>query len=720
VPESAVASPRPLPAVPPPALLAAQRAHWVEVADAWADGTLGEEDAAELRAAIEADPAVTEAERARLLAWLDPLHPPAEGARVALRAALHPPTAVAAVAPLDPAALTRLLDGRMHALCSAVRAELAGPAFARRLEQDREAYMEQVAEWVRRLAAKGWGALAFPRECGGEGDLEAFMAVFETVALHDYSLAIKFGVQFGLFGGSILQLGTERHHQRYLPAVGRFELPGCFAMSELAHGSNVRDLETTATYDRAAREFVVHTPRPAAHKEWIGNAARHGRLATVFAQLVVDGTNHGVHALLVPLREPDGTLVRGVRIEDDGPKAGLNGVDNGRIWFDHVRVPRENLLDRYGEVEAGGTYTSPIANPSRRFFTMLSTLVGGRITIAASALSQSKVGLVTAVRYANRRRQFGPPGSPEVPLLDYLTHQRRLLPRLAAAYGIHFALQGLVRRFVAHAPEGEREVEVLAAGLKATATWHAVQTLQQCRECCGGQGYLAANRLPGLRDDVDISATFEGDNTVLMQLVAKGLLTGFRQQMGGVRGGGLLRYLGRRASARLATLNPLVTRRTDPAHLRDAAFHGWTLRYREERLLAALARRLKRRLDDGFDAFEALVDCQDHALHLAQAAMERVVLREFRGAIGRAEPGLAGPLQLLADLYALDAIERDLAWFLEKGVVEPVKAEAVRREVNALCRDVRPYAESLADGFGVPDALLPPIAFTGTPGVPDA
>src|SRR3954452_931892 len=181
------------------------------------------------------------------------------------------------------------------------------------------------------------------------------------------------------------------------------ELPGCFAMTESGHGSNVQALETTATFDDG--EFVIHTPDDDARKDYIGNAARDGRMAVVFAQLITGGQERGVHALLVPIRNDDGTPCDGVRLEDCGAKLGLNGVDNGRIWFDHVRVPRENLLDRYAQVDADGTYHSPIENPTKRFFTMIGTLIQGRISVSGAAVSASKVALTIAVRRALERRQ---------------------------------------------------------------------------------------------------------------------------------------------------------------------------------------------------------------------------------------------------------------------------------------------------------------------------
>ncbi len=352
-----------------------------------------------------------------------------------------------------------------------MRARLTDPRFAYRYDLGTAAYRELVRDWLQLLADEGFGALGTPRAQGGQGDPAAFMAAFETLAFHDLSLTIKFGVQFGLFQGSVQLLGTAWHHETFLPSIATGELLGMFAMSELGSGSNVRDLETTATYDPETQEFVIHTPHPGAHKEWIGNAAVDGRMATVFAQLIVDGTNHGVHALLVPTRDEAGHPMPGVTIGDTGVKEGLGGVDNGRLWFDHVRVPRRHLLNRFGDVASDGTYSSPIESEARRFFTMIGTLVGGRITIGLSALSAAKSALTIAIRYGNRRRQFGPDGGNTTPLLDYRTHQRRLLPALATGIVLDFALSQLVDRFTALNGESDRELEGLAAGLKSYTSW---------------------------------------------------------------------------------------------------------------------------------------------------------------------------------------------------------------------------------------------------------
>ena len=617
---------------------------------------------------------------------------------------------------VDVAALKALLDGPEVGVRDYVRQRLTDPRFAYVYGLSHHEYREVVLGWLRELAKDGLGALAVAPQYGGAGRPRDFLASFETLAFHDLSLTIKYGVQFGLFQGSVILLGTEWHHRTFLPSISSGELLGAFAMSELGSGSNVRDLETTATYDAATESFVIHTPHGGAHKEWLGNVACHGAMATVFAQLIVGGTRHGVHAFLVPIRDASGAAAPGVRIGDTGIKEGLNGVDNGRLWFDQVRIPRLHLLDRFGQVAADGTYSSPIESPARRFFTMIGTLVGGRITIGLSALSAAKSALTIAIRYGNRRTQFGPEGGNVTKLLDYRTHQRRLLPALASSIVLDIALSRLVDRFAAlqdgGGHEGEsREVEGLAAGLKAYTAWLAQQAVTDARECCGGQGYLQVNRLAVLRGDIDVWTTFEGDNTVLMQLLAKGLLTGYKQEFAEM---GVIRLLTRRARAALKAMNPVTARRDDEDHLRDPVQQADLLRYREERLLDAAARRLRAGMKK--DPLGAMQDVQDHLMHLATAHVERVAFDAVQEEIERAQTSLRPLLMLVRDTFWASAVERDIGWFLMNGVVETPKAKAIRYLVNNCIQEMRPIAEQITQAFAIPDQVLAaPIAFEALP-----
>ncbi len=651
-------------------------------------------------------------------------------------APMSAPTSDLAAARIDVVGLRRLLDEPYEEVRDETRERLVrlGVLPPETLSVlPHEEYRELVLTWAQQLAADGGTGLGFPTEYGGGGDVGGSIAAFETLGIGDLSLLVKCGVQFGLFGGAVLHLGTRHHHDKYLADILTMELPGCFAMTETGHGSNVQQLETTTTYDPDADQLVVHTPTVSGRKDYIGNAARDGRMAVVFTQLVVGGESRGVHAVLVPIRDAAGRSRPGVTIEDCGPKTGLNGVDNGRLSFDQVRVPREALLDRFAEITDDGEYFSRIENPDKRFFTMLGTLVQGRISIAGAGISASKLALSIAVRYGERRRQFGPPGEDaEAVLFDFRAHRRRLLPRLARTYALHAAQQGLIDGL--HEAFGDfaesedpgrdrRELEAAAAGIKASSTWHTTDTVQGCREACGGAGYLAENRFAALKADTDVFSTFEGDNTVLLQLVAKGLLTDYRDEFGDLDPLGMARFVAdqvfetviEKTSARqlVERLVDAVPTRDDDAGLLDREYQLELFRWREDHVVAGVARRLKRGIDAGQDPFEVFADVQDHVLTAAWVHIERLLLEAFDGLVQRCgDPDLREVLDRLCSLHALAEVERDRGWFQEHGRLSGERSKAVISTVNRLCDELRPHAVDLVDAFGIPDELLAaPIAF---------
>ncbi|MFD9893804.1 acyl-CoA dehydrogenase [Amycolatopsis sp. NPDC059027] len=617
-------------------------------------------------------------------------------------------------AKVDPDALTAVLDGRWAALRRDVRAQMTAASFRETVGLDVEAHRAQVLDQLRKLATTDLPGLGFDPAYGGGGDVGGSVTSFEMLGFGDLSLMVKAGVQWGLFGGAVQLLGTSRHHSRYLQRIKDLDLLGCFAMTEHGHGSDVQHLRTTAAYDPSTGEFVVHSPDADAAKEYIGNAARDGELAVVFAQLVTGGESRGVHAFLVPIRV-DGGPASGVSIEDCGVKAGLNGVDNGRLRFDHVRVPREALLNRFGDVAPDGTYSSPIESDGRRFFTMLGTLIRGRVSVAGSAGNATKRALTLAVRYGETRRQFAKPDGEEVAILDYLGHQRKLLPALASTYALHFAQEELVSKLhdiPADAPDEEqRELESRAAGLKAVATWHATSTIQAAREACGGAGYLAENLLPALKADTDVFTTFEGDNTVLLQLVAKGLLTSYKEFFSDLSPLATARFVAEQVVdavlERTAALK-FLERLTESADSEVLFDRDWQLRMfedREEHVLSGVAQRLRRASSD--DAFSVFNSAQDHVLRAGRVHVDNLVLQAFVSALSRcADPDARSLLERVCDLYALSTLEADRAWFLEHGRLTAARSKSLTAAVNSLCAALRPHARTLVDAFAVPEQFL--------------
>lgn len=585
----------------------------------------------------------------------------------------------------------------------------------------KEAHREMVRRQLRLLLDSGITPLEY-----FSNDVKKYFNVGEALALVDLSLTVKCGVQYSLWGGSVINLGTESHRAKYFDDIGCFKLPGCFAMTELKHGSNVAALQTEAILDQGSDEWVIHTPDEGAIKWWIGNAAEDGKAATVFARLKVSDPgnktgkllDHGVHAFIVPLRDANGSLLPGVEIKDCGYKVGLNGVDNGAIRFTHVRVPRVNLLDRFGSVDKSGKYTSPLPSQARRFAATLGELTGGRVGLCCGSVGVLKGAVSIAIRYCSQRQQFGPgPDLPEIAIIDYQSTKTRVIPMLATCYGLHFAKIFLVDRYAemkrTKDPRVVEEVHALSAGMKAYTTAYTANALSVCRESTGGHGYAAVNRLGALRSDHDIFQTFEGDNTVLLQQVSALLLKEYRGKFQGAPLTSSYRFLEQLVMGNLPS-NPLVTHDTDPKHLRDPNFLTKALDYRTSRLLFTLSLRLRTHTPR-LGSFEAWNQCLNHILNLANAYIEGVIYKCFiKAAEDCPDSDCRKSLKAMSDLFALQCIESD-PLFRNSEYIAPPKAKAIQRLMVELCNELRIVALPLVAAFAIPDHILrAPIGLLST------
>nr|XP_043624333.1 acyl-coenzyme A oxidase 3, peroxisomal [Erigeron canadensis] len=574
------------------------------------------------------------------------------------------------------------------------------PDYNQSMEQQREMTMKRI-EYLRNLGAfNGW----FDKK-GFEGDLWRF-ALAETISIFDHSLGIKLGVHFFLWGGAIRFMGTKRHHDKWYKPTETYEVKGSFAMTELGHGSNVRGIETITRYDASTQEFIIITPCESAQKYWIGGAANHATHTIVFSQLEIDGVNQGVHAFVAQIRDTDGNVCPNVRIADCGHKIGLNGVDNGRIWFDNLRIPRENLLNSVADVSPDGKYLSAIKDPDQRFAAFLAPLTSGRVTIAASAMNTTKIGLATTIRYSLSRRAFSIiPNEPEVLLLDYPSHQRRLLPLLAKTYALTFASNYLKMIYVKRTPESNKTVHVVSSALKAVLTWHCMRTLQECREACGGQGIKTENHVGHLKSEYDVQLTFEGDNNVLMQQVSKALLAEFlaaKKRNKPIRGFGL-EHLNKPA--------PVIPSQLTSSILRTSQFQTEMFCLRERDLLHRFVTEVSQHQTQGESKEHIFTVTYQIAEDLGRAFSDRLILQTYLDVESTVPAGsLKNILGLMRSMYTTIVMEED-ASFLRYGYLSTANAAVVRKEVPKLCSELRPHALSLVSSFGIPDAFLAPIAF---------
>ncbi len=646
--------------------------------------------------------------------------------------ALAPAARVQPAPAVDVESLGRQLLGRWIEERLGSRALVSDPEFQGVPGLSMADHRARVRSQLQGLADRGAVQRAFPVALGGQNNQGGNLAQFEELLLADPSLQIKAGVQWGLFGAAVLFLGTEHNHREWLPQIMSFALPGVFAMTEAGHGSDVASIATTATFDEDADEWVIDTPFRAAWKDYLGNAAEDGRAAVVFAKLVTKGVDHGVHAFFVPIRDDDGAFLPGIGGEDDGLKGGLNGIDNGRLHFTGVRVPRTNLLNRYGDVARDGSYSSPIASPGRRFFTMLGTLVQGRVSLDGSAALAAKVATTIAIRYAEERRQFAAPGEDEAVLADYGRHQRRLLPRLAETYAMSFAHERLLEKFDGvfsgrtDTDDERQDLETLAAALKSLSTWAALDILQEAREAMGGSGFLAENRVVGLRADLDVYVTFEGDNTVLLQLVGKRLLGDYAARFKGASRADLAQFVAGRigdAAVSRSGLRSVGQRVADfgstarsIGSVRDEASQRQLLTDRVQTMVGDVAGRLRAggRLEPS--AAAALFNRHQHTLiEAAIAHAELLQWESFTDAVAEVrDPGTKTVLGWLRDLFGMTLIEKHAAWYLINGRLSPARAQAITDYIDGrLLPRLRPHAIALTDAFGLAPEHLRATNATG-------
>lgn len=365
-------------------------------------------------------------------------------------------------------------------------------------------------------------------------NIDAFNAGIISLQSFDYATCTRYLVQYGLYCKTIKNLGTERHRQALLDGCS-LKTFGCYGLTELGHGSNVRGMEITAEFDKDTQEFILNSPTKTAIKFWIGGLAKTAQNAVIFGQLLLEENgkkvNKGVHAFEFQIRDrATHTPLPGLEIGDCGEKKGLNGIDNGWIKFDNFRIPRESLLNKFGDVKPDGTYSTSIQSDGKRFANSIASLSGGRVVITRMSSELSLFALTVATRYAAVRRQFGPTGN-EVLLLDYPLHQYRMITRFAEHMVHYIASNRLMKMWGDNLPKllepGNVKTDLchaLSSNMKGFISWSSQETIADCRKACGGHGYSYYALFGNFLNFNDLHQTWEGDNHVLMMQTQKFLL----------------------------------------------------------------------------------------------------------------------------------------------------------------------------------------------------
>jgi len=503
-----------------------------------------------------------------------------------------------------------------------------------------------------------------------------------------------------MFLPTLVSQASEEQLQRWLPAARKFEIMGTYAQTELGHGTFLRGLETTATYDGKTDEFVLNSPTQTSYKWWPGGLGKTSNYAVVMALMFINGINHGPHPFMVQLRdlrthEP----LPGITCGDIAPKFGFNMIDNGFLRLDHIRVPRDNLLMKNVMVLRDGTYIK--AKHDKLAY-------GGMVFVRATMIERAVYKLLAqavtiAVRYSCVRRQSQlKPGQPEVKVLDFVTQQMRLLPQISLAYAIKFAgrqmhemYQTITQDISGGNVDSLPELHGLSSGLKALTSDEMRVAIEECRLCCGGHGYAQYSGLPQIYVQAVAACTYEGENYVMYLQCARYLMKCVDMINKGSPLPPTVSYLSREFPLCLidqgVQLEPLLN----------------AFKHRAKRLVSKAAQNLTRLRSQGLDQHEAWNQAHPYLVKAAKVHVQQYMLQAFADKISPiSDPKIAAVLKNLILLYGAKDIIDNSGDFFEDGFLAPKQFQYVQEKFSALLKEIRPDAVALVDAFDFSDRSL--------------
>jgi len=554
-------------------------------------------------------------------------------------------------------------------------------------------------------------------------------AIFESISCGFHGMALH----QGMFLPTLRGQADEEQQAKWIPLAENYDIIGCYAQTEMGHGSNVRGLETLATFDKEADEFIIHSPTLTSTKWWPGALGKTANHALVHARLILphpgDGKQEdkGIHCFLAQIRcmKTHETLP-GVTTGMLGPRYGTNDNDNGFLRLNHVRIPRRNMLMKYNRVERDGTYHLTNEKAAKLNYGTMLLIRANLVESAGKALS---AGVTIATRYSAVRRQFPSSGDAageepesvsssalEQRVLNYQAQQYRILPLVATAYALNatgFYMKNIFNELQKGLKNGVLdmlpEAHATSSGLKAVTTILASAGIEECRKACGGHGFLLNSGLCELFTRAVSSNTLEGENYLIIQQLSRYLIKSFKSAQAGRPPVGNAKYQILFAS-NPPTWHPISLHHHDDLLHPQNQIDAYAIR--GGHLIAQTVKRLNHQMaQNGQDFGSAFQSIQWLAIRAAKAHCMYTILISFIEFVKNSKnlgPGIYDALHDLCNLFALYHIENELGEFLESGAFANgnSKAEWIHEGVEALLKKVRVNAVGLVDAFNFSDAEL--------------
>lgn len=521
----------------------------------------------------------------------------------------------------------------------------------------------------------------------------------------------------GIFLQTIAGQGSDEQCRFWVPKILNFEITGAYAQTELGHGSNVRGLMTTAVFDKDTDEFILNTPTLRSIKWWPGALGKVSTHCTLYAQLIIEGKEHGLAVFIVQLRDENFLPLKGVRLGDLGMKVGDNANDTGFLILKDIRIPRDNMLSKYKRVTREGKYET-VANtdPKVHYTTMIQT----RAMMCNTSAGRMTQASTIAVRYSCVRTQGFEDTKPglsyktkEIQIIDHQIQQYRVLKQLATAYALKFTALWMVEQQsmieggdvgVIKNTDLLRELAASSAGLKSLTSQIATAGCEDLRKTCGGNGYLHNSGIAALCCDYLWQVTAEGDMIILALSTARHITSTIGSILKGKKVSGILDYLNviDSSSFNPEKLKPIkLNSKNDVLNLNHLLS---IFKYRSIEKNFNVTMLFNKMVTVDKVKYEVAWDrCSLELLAATYAHCYYVIMLNFVGKIEEMKNiEIKKALISLCVLFAC-SLFADNNW---SDIIDKSEMSFVQEAIRQVLAEIRPNAVTLVDAFGIPDGVL--------------